>query len=818
MRDRELVDITSDTRTRRQRLRRRLIRVIIPLGCLGLLIASIAFIIVYSYHNNREDALILTDDLLKNLDRQIAAEVQDYLSPAADMVDLAADILNDPSFDIITSRSQIEALAIQILNNYPQLTIFSIAAATGDFIMPKKMPDGSIHTKFIDHTDNIRQVKWVRRDTSGLVVGEEAVTDDTYDARTRSWYVGAAEARGLFWTDVYIFYTDQKPGLTAAMPVFGDNDRLLGVLGVDIELEELTNFFKNLTIGRNGQALIIDQQGRLVAYPQVSRMLKQVGDTLQPVMLDELDDPVLSRAYNRYKIEGHGQRILTVGKRRYLNSVSSLRPTIGRDWSVMIVVPEEDFIGFVKENTARALLMTIIIVVLASIMAGLLVFQGLRADRNAREILNSKRDVEAQSRAFSTLASDAAVFDPADTASLGNLTEIVSNAAMVRRASFWQLDSDGTRLVCQDCFDHENKGHTRGTVFERNDFPQLFEYLQKKTEIVISDTTEESQFSKLHQAYLQPMGCRSLLAVPVICHGQTEGSLWLEHEGKARSWGHEDISFANAIAGLLALRFAARQRQVPGLMDPEEVSGIGGEPVRRYKTPDEAAPSGVPGSTDAHKRSPTIAGPDSNSITAGSTSFADLMQKRGYDSDTLDAEVYTDVTVLVARFIDPLSLAKSIEKGQSHPAADSLVYHFEEMRDAGHLDYWNIVGDQIMCAAGLAEGSTDHCRIIADIALRFQDHCTHLFADLDKRMAFRIGIDRGAVIGSRLGRQQQSYNIWGDAVGAALEMADTGVTGSIHVSEAAYRSLRKDFVFKVRGSFYLKNFGEISTYLLTGRI
>jgi class 3 adenylate cyclase len=85
-------------------------------------------------------------------------------------------------------------------------------------------------------------------------------------------------------------------------------------------------------------------------------------------------------------------------------------------------------------------------------------------------------------------------------------------------------------------------------------------------------------------------------------------------------------------------------------------------------------------------------------------------------------------------------------------------------------------------------------------------------------MAFRIGIDRGAVIGSPLGRHQRSYNIWGEAVGAAIKMADMGVTGGIHVSEAAYHRLQESFVFKVRGKFYLKNIGEISTYMLTGRI
>jgi class 3 adenylate cyclase len=129
-----------------------------------------------------------------------------------------------------------------------------------------------------------------------------------------------------------------------------------------------------------------------------------------------------------------------------------------------------------------------------------------------------------------------------------------------------------------------------------------------------------------------------------------------------------------------------------------------------------------------------------------------------------------------------------------------------------------MAGEQIVCATGLKEGQTDHVRIMADIALSLQDHCTQLFADLDKRMAFRIGIDRGAVMGFRLGRLRRFYNIWGDALEVAVSMADTGVTGGIHVSEAAYRSLRQSYVFKVRGSFYLKDVGEISTYLLTGRI
>jgi class 3 adenylate cyclase len=813
LRARELVDISQDIGTRRQRRRRRLIRVAIPVGCLVLMIVSLAFIAVYAYQNNRHDALELTDDLLETLDRRIAAEVRNYLGPASDTVQLLANIIRDPSIGI-TDRSQIEPFVIQILKTYPQLTIFSIADVKGNFIMPKKMPDGSIHTKIIDLTDRTRKVKWVRRDTSGRAVAEEEVAGDTYDARTRPWYVGATEARGLFWTDVYIFFTDQQPGVTAAMPVYDDDDKLLGVLGADIELSELSSFFSSLTIGRNGLALIFDQQGGLVAYPQVERMLKRVDDTFQPAMLEELGDPVLNRAYNRFKIEGHGSRILTVDNRRYLNSISSLRNTVGRDWSVMIVVPEDDFIGSVKATFSKALLMTSVIVGLASIMAGLLVFQGIRADRDAGEILSRKQEVEAQSRAFEQLASDVAVFDPNDRDSIGRLTEMVSEAASVRRASCWQMDADGTRLNCLDCYDNESKGHSRGTVFSRNDFPGLFEYMQNQAEIVISDSDEADQLAELQQVYLQPMGCRALLAVPVVHAGQTVGSLWLEHEGESRRWDVEEIAFAKAIAGLLALRFSGVKNRPLQSTDPAAGIERLADGAGQLSQPDQSVESAetVP-QTPISRR-----GQDRIAIPSSSVALADLTRDRGYDASMLEADVYNDVAVLVLRFVDPLSLAHSIDEDQSHLAVGKLVCYFEEIVDTHDIDYWNMAGEQIVCATGFRKGQTDHGSIMADIALSLQDHCTHLFADLDKRMAFRIGIDRGAVIGSRLGRRRQFYNIWGDAVEAAITMADTGMTGGIHVGEAAYRSLRQSFVFRVRGNFYLKNFGEISTYMLTGRI
>jgi class 3 adenylate cyclase len=69
-----------------------------------------------------------------------------------------------------------------------------------------------------------------------------------------------------------------------------------------------------------------------------------------------------------------------------------------------------------------------------------------------------------------------------------------------------------------------------------------------------------------------------------------------------------------------------------------------------------------------------------------------------------------------------------------------------------------------------------------------------------------------------VGRQQKTYNIWGESVRFASKMAESGIAGGIHVSQTTYKRLRTTYLFQVRGRYYLPNIGETSTYLLTGRI
>ncbi len=818
MRREEVVKLSFGDRSSRKSLRGHFFRVASPIGFVVVMLAALLAITGYSYFSNRRDALALSNEVLGAIERRIAGELQAFITPVEDTVRLTANFLENTSFDI-QNRALLEPLAFRVLGNLSQVTNFIVADPRGNFLMIARMPDGSLHTKIIERSAAATQVTWIRRDTEGNVVDEQTSVDDSYDPRNRPWYTGAVNREKPNWSDFYIFFTSQTHGVTISLPVMEKNDERLGVFGLDIELKEISAFLETLKIGQNGEAIIINEDGYIVAHPEIKKMVKREGDVYKPIRVEELGNPVLNRAYNRFRIDGYGHRDLIVDGQRYLSAAFMLPQETGLDLSVFVFVPEEDFVGFVSRNNRTILLMSCGIVVLAAIMAGLLVFQGLRAERNAQQVLDRQHELEAQSRAFSELSSKAAVFDAEDTESFGQLTEVVADAINLRRNSLWNFDDGGQFLKCIDSYDRESDGHTQGTVLARADFAPLFDLLQNGQEISAPDAQTDDRLTELYRVYLQPLGCESLLAVPIRYHDWTAGALWFEHERRPHAWSTEEISFANAIANMLALRFSADRKSMPApayLKDEADSAEGSAAPGAGAGTADsDARPERSPEKTDRDARQTTVVSADR---TGHYTSFLDRLAAAGIDPDQMAADVFTDTTVLALRFTNPISLAVRITDTESTTMVELMVGYLEELVASRGIEYMKIMGDEIVCAAGIDPGAKDHARLIADLALNLQNRCTGLFASMNTPMEFRIGIDTGAVMGSSVGREVKTYNIWGEAVRFASKMAESGIAGGIQVSQTTYRRLRADYLFQMRGSYYLPSIGETSTYLLTGRI
>lgn len=751
------------------------LRVGAPICGVLLVIAAILAIALYTDRVNRAGVLTLSNTLLAELQARISQEVSGYLEPATRATLLARDMVTANA--IADPRAALQGFAASALGQIPQIDAMYVADPAGNFMMVRRSNDGGTATKLIKNAPAPREVAWLYRNAIGKVTRIEKTPKDDYDPRTRGWYQGAVKTHGVFWSDVYIFFTDRAPGVTAAIhfndPVHGER-----VFGVDITLKALSAFLASLHLGHGGRVVIIDDRGRLIAAPDGKEILRGKGDQLVAARVDQLGDPVLTGAFDRFRVEGYGRRLITVDGERIV-SIAARLPAAARKWSLLIVVPEKDFTGFVAANSRRALALSLVVVALAALLAAFLVRQGLRADRTATLLLARGRAVERQGAAFARLAQEQGLLDPTREAPVRTLAETLAELGSARRTSVWRVSGDGRKLACEDAYERESKGHVSGLELARPELPQFFAALVGGEEISTPDAANDRRTAELHRVLMHPFGSRALTVVPVIAGERIVGAIMLEDPTRLL----EVRDILPSVAGILALRMQESEID-PGRCVAETVA----EPAR---------------------------GPP---IISGERSLDAELTLRGIDAGAIGADVFPAVAVMVLSFGDPAAIAAR-PGSEAAIVADRIAEALQDLAANFEIPYMKLVGQQVVAAAGFTAGDDGAVVRIADAALATRDQCLELFEDAGQLPAFRIGIDFGIAIGSEVGRQPRLFNLWGEAVRTADIMAMTAPgPGSIQASEAVYRRLRPQFLFRPRGTFYLPRVGAARTFVLASRL
>lgn len=789
-------------------------RVGVPIVSVALLIGAILGIALFSYESNRRGASVLSDDLLRSLETRIGTEVAAYLAPAPKMAQFARQTLAGGSFDS-DSIELAERFGRNVLQFYEQIASFYVADGNGQFLMILRSAEGGTDTKHITiASDGTRDVRLSRRDALGQIVDERELQDD-FDPRTRPWYRGAVNARDLYWTDVYAFFTERTPGVTTALPLISDDGSIAAIYGIDITLAALSRFLKDIDIGTTGRAMIVDADGRLVAFPEPDRILRDDSGTLVPRRLDELGDLALTRAFNRLRIEGHGHGTVDVNGERVIFASTALPIAANKNWSVLIVVPEREIIGFVAANNRTALLLSLSIIGVATLLAGLLVRQGIRADRNARLVKDRQQAVETQSRAFAALADSAALFDPDDRRGTAALSESLADVTGARRISVWRLAHGGRSLLCEDCFDRESRIHTAGVELHRAELSQVWAEFRAGEVLDVADAAQDQRTGGLFNAYLRPLDIQALMALPIKQGGEVVGSIWLEDLPPVARRAAGVESFARTVAHMEAVRIAApaRERDASGLKIAAHRS--------QGKSPASDRTEEPVSGRDEPRRDHAVPGtPASRRETAVDVSRQDVFQqrRRGEAVAADAAEVFPAVTFLTIYLADDSEPRKSPIPPNADTAiaetkaADAVARMLEDVTEAHEIPYLKVLGNCVVAAAGFSGDPALASRAIARAALALRE------SDAPSARRLRMGIDTGVALGSSVGRGRDCYNLWGTATRRAAEMAQSAPLGGIQVTAFAYRNLFAEFLFRPRGTFYVHPEGEIDTYLLAGQI
>jgi diguanylate cyclase (GGDEF)-like protein len=341
-----------------------------------------------------------THELLQNVVDETRENAASYLQQAQDSVSLAAGIF-EATLLSGDRPNELERYFLEQLRVIPQIDALYFGDPAGNFVFSKR--DGApssrgFFTKIIQTSlQGEDRVTLVNRSPCLAETSRKRDPTDAYDPRVRPWYQLAQDSDDEVWTDPYIFYTSQQPGLTVARAVRGDDGQLLGVIGADIELTALSEFLTTQRVGNSGAAFIVYSNGDVLAHPYADELAQRDDQSkLRLKQMSELD-AITARAGAKLKERFPDLAALNykqfdtfdVAEHRYLSMFVPLLNHGKNQWVIGVYAPEDEMARTIREGQRESIFLGVamsLLVITGAVLIGLIVLRPINTlQRQARE-------------------------------------------------------------------------------------------------------------------------------------------------------------------------------------------------------------------------------------------------------------------------------------------------------------------------------------------------------------------------------------------------------------------------------------------------
>ena len=273
-----------------------------------LIMLSLAVFAYGGYHLILQPAI---NELARSQMSSVAQKVQSKLESSFTGVE--ASLRTSRNWGAITQAkptaeflSRFNDVFIPILQHQADISAIVFSDETGREVLLVRTQDGKLITRLSDPARQGKTMEWLTWSATGQLLARETRSID-YDARTRPWFQGAmaqTSAEGLFWTDPYLFFTNNEPGFTGVAYWTGVDGKRY-IIAHDVPMLGLSQFTSKLRVARRGIVALLDDRGALLALPRLdapvsdssahSRMLRSAN---------EADIPVLQAGYSQWRALG----------------------------------------------------------------------------------------------------------------------------------------------------------------------------------------------------------------------------------------------------------------------------------------------------------------------------------------------------------------------------------------------------------------------------------------------------------------------------------------------------------------------------------
>ena len=310
----------------------------------------------------------------------------------------------------IEDAQSLNRLFMPMLQHQPRISSLELADSRGREWMLLREPDGwRVRLSWPQKWGKRKRFeRWQDAETRLKSWWEE----NDYDSRQRPWFKGAIANRdsgGIHWTEPYIFYTMQAPGITASIAwQQGSGQGQLFVGAFDVLLADISEFVASVHLAQHGKLFVFDDSGRVLGKPEDLRG-SQPAEKLQ---MREIDYLLGRWRQDRAAIETPVR--FKSGDAAWWGSLKPFSFGTGRRVWIGALVPEADFLADIRAWRNYVLLISagaLLIAILAAVLLSRIFSRPLQSLAGESRKIRQRVESDERRLAQSSVALDDEVFE-----------------------------------------------------------------------------------------------------------------------------------------------------------------------------------------------------------------------------------------------------------------------------------------------------------------------------------------------------------------------------------------------------------------------
>ena len=228
---------------------------------------------------------------LDNNANNLVIQAQQFLSPIKSQLSISRQLASDGMLNTYNDDT-LERYFLSQLRSNRAMNAMYLGRLDGTFVAVARVvnalsPNYSkpvLRTKVVSLVDGSRKVQWREYAMNGERLNQWSDDSDDFDPRVRAWYQDAQKHDGAVWTNAFSLTTKKTLAIAASVKLQDRNDTEAGILGVSVDLSELSALISTIPMSEHAVAIILDNNlNKIAMSTKDTNLAEEVTDTSVPM-------------------------------------------------------------------------------------------------------------------------------------------------------------------------------------------------------------------------------------------------------------------------------------------------------------------------------------------------------------------------------------------------------------------------------------------------------------------------------------------------------------------------------------------------------